>query len=35
MGIAALRAGDAEGATDAYTDLAERWKAVRERLFAN
>ncbi|MGW7440918.1 hypothetical protein [Streptomyces sp. NPDC054849] len=34
-GIAALRAGDAEGATEVYGELAERWRAVRERLFAN
>ncbi|MFI1651226.1 hypothetical protein ACH4XT_30415 [Streptomyces avidinii] len=34
-GIAALRAGDREGATEAYGELAERWRAVRERLFAN
>lgn len=34
-GIAALRAGDTEGATEAYGELAERWRAVRERLFAN
>lgn len=34
-GIAALRAGDMEGASEAYGELAERWRAVRERLFAN
>ncbi|MGW7102674.1 hypothetical protein [Streptomyces sp. NPDC054838] len=34
-GIAALRAGDAEGAAGTYAELAERWRAVRERLFAN
>ncbi|MET9320141.1 hypothetical protein ABZX75_08120 [Streptomyces sp. NPDC003038] len=34
-GIAALRAGDAEGAAEAYGELAERWRSVRERLFAN
>lgn len=34
-GIAALRAGDAEGAAEAYGELADRWRAVRERLFAN
>lgn len=34
-GIAALRAGDREGATEVYEGLAERWRAVRERLFAN
>ncbi|ARE79036.1 hypothetical protein B6R96_18985 [Streptomyces sp. Sge12] len=34
-GIAALRAGDTEGATEVYGELAERWRAVRERLFAN
>ncbi|MCX4800635.1 hypothetical protein OG594_02945 [Streptomyces sp. NBC_01214] len=34
-GIAALRAGDVQGATEVYEELAERWRAVRERLFAN
>ncbi|MFD7260727.1 hypothetical protein [Streptomyces sp. NPDC059874] len=34
-GVAALRAGDTRGAADAYEVLAERWRAVRERLFAN
>ncbi|MFD5883227.1 hypothetical protein [Streptomyces yangpuensis] len=34
-GIEALRAGDAEGAAAVYGGLAERWRAVRERLFAN
>ncbi|MFJ3978635.1 hypothetical protein [Streptomyces sp. NPDC090021] len=34
-GVEALRAGDAEGAAEAYGGLAERWRAVRERLFAN
>ncbi|MGW0365084.1 hypothetical protein [Streptomyces sp. NPDC002990] len=34
-GIAALRAGDAEGAAEAYGELADRWRSVRERLFAN
>ncbi|MEJ8643594.1 hypothetical protein WKI68_23900 [Streptomyces sp. MS1.HAVA.3] len=34
-GIAALRAGDTEGASEVYGELAERWRAVRERLFAN
>lgn len=34
-GVEALRAGDREGAAEAYTELAERWRAVRERLFAN
>lgn len=34
-GIAALRAGDEAGAAEAYEELAERWREVRERLFAN
>ncbi|MCX5196449.1 hypothetical protein OOK31_21565 [Streptomyces sp. NBC_00249] len=34
-GIAVLRAGDREGATEIYGELAHRWRAVRERLFAN
>lgn len=34
-GIAALRAGDREGAAEVYGELADRWRAVRERLFAN
>ncbi|MEV7522752.1 hypothetical protein [Streptomyces sp. NPDC091371] len=34
-GVAALRAGDTRGAADAYEVLADRWRAVRERLFAN
>ncbi|MGW0394862.1 hypothetical protein ACWDYJ_29085 [Streptomyces sp. NPDC003042] len=34
-GIAALRAGDHEGASEAHGELAQRWRAVRERLFAN
>ncbi|MFC8261124.1 hypothetical protein ACFUNF_26820 [Streptomyces sp. NPDC057291] len=34
-GIAALRAGDTEGAGEAYGRLAERWRAVRDRQFAN
>ncbi|MEW2176104.1 hypothetical protein AB0890_07175 [Streptomyces sp. NPDC005406] len=34
-GIAALGAGDAEGASEAYARLAERWRAVRDRQFAN
>ncbi|MFD7031275.1 hypothetical protein ACFWAR_24910 [Streptomyces sp. NPDC059917] len=34
-GIAALRAGDTEGAVETYVILADRWRAVRERLFAN
>ncbi|MEV7613312.1 hypothetical protein [Streptomyces sp. NPDC089799] len=34
-GLAALRAGDAEGARAVYGGLAERWRTVRERLFAN
>ncbi|MGW7415146.1 hypothetical protein [Streptomyces sp. NPDC054863] len=34
-GIGALRAGDADGAARAYGRLAERWRAVRDRQFAN
>lgn len=34
-GLAALRAGDRDGAARTYGALAERWRAVRERLFAN
>ncbi|MBW5484904.1 hypothetical protein GPJ59_24215 [Streptomyces bambusae] len=34
-GIAALRDGDAETASEAYGRLAQRWRAVRMRLFAN
>ncbi|MFD9265845.1 hypothetical protein ACFWB1_24485 [Streptomyces goshikiensis] len=34
-GIAALRAGDMSVAAGKYGELAERWRAVRERLFAN
>ncbi|MER5731910.1 hypothetical protein ABT084_26860 [Streptomyces sp. NPDC002138] len=34
-GIAALRAGDSDGAVETYVILADRWRAVRERLFAN
>ncbi|MEU2155342.1 hypothetical protein ABZ532_10020 [Streptomyces sp. NPDC019396] len=34
-GIAALRAGDDEGAEVAYGRLSERWRAVRDRQFAN
>ncbi|MFE5094526.1 hypothetical protein ACFRCI_30270 [Streptomyces sp. NPDC056638] len=34
-GIAALQAGDAEGASEAYGRLAARWRAVRDRQFAN
>lgn len=34
-GIAALRAGDGEGAGEAYARLAERWRAVRDLQFAN
>jgi hypothetical protein len=33
--IAALRAGDAEGAGKVYGRLMERWRAVRDRQFAN
>ncbi|MEU2076273.1 hypothetical protein [Streptomyces sp. NPDC013489] len=34
-GIAALRAGDGERASEAYGRLAERWRAVRDLRFAN
>ncbi|WP_406731529.1 hypothetical protein [Streptomyces sp. NBC_01794] len=34
-GIAALRAGDGAGAGEAYARLVERWRAVRDRQFAN
>ncbi|WP_371677493.1 hypothetical protein [Streptomyces sp. NBC_01276] len=34
-GIAALRAGDLDGASQVYVELALRWRKVRERLFAN
>ncbi|MFJ4712746.1 hypothetical protein [Streptomyces sp. NPDC088785] len=34
-GIAALRSGDGEGAGEAYTRLVERWRAVRDRQYAN
>ncbi|MEU9565642.1 hypothetical protein AB0D16_27110 [Streptomyces sp. NPDC048161] len=34
-GIAALRTGDTERAGEAYSRLAERWRAVRDRQFAN
>ncbi|MFJ8663078.1 hypothetical protein [Streptomyces sp. NPDC093795] len=34
-GIAALRAGDGEAASEAYGRLAERWRAVRDLRFAN
>ncbi|MFE9855264.1 hypothetical protein [Streptomyces sp. NPDC005780] len=34
-GIAALGAGEAERASEAYARLAERWRAVRDRQFAN
>ncbi|MFD3677128.1 hypothetical protein [Streptomyces sp. NPDC058613] len=34
-GLDALRTGDTEGAVERYEELAERWRAVRERLFAN
>ncbi|MFJ4920758.1 hypothetical protein [Streptomyces sp. NPDC088725] len=34
-GIAALRAGDGEGASEAYGRLSERWRAVRDLQFAN
>ncbi|RSS82465.1 hypothetical protein EF918_06950 [Streptomyces sp. WAC06614] len=35
LGLAALREGDAEAASETYGRLSERWRAVRERLFAN
>ncbi|MEU4494950.1 hypothetical protein OG729_20800 [Streptomyces sp. NBC_00210] len=34
-GIAALRAGDGEGAGEAYARLVDRWRAVRDLQFAN
>ncbi|MDX3855012.1 hypothetical protein [Streptomyces sp. AK02-01A] len=34
-GIAALRDGNGEGATEAYGRLMERWRAVSDRQFAN
>ncbi|SFY41046.1 hypothetical protein OH786_16225 [Streptomyces atratus] len=34
-GLAALRTGDTEGAGEAYSRLAERWRSVRDRQFAN
>ncbi|MEU4075857.1 hypothetical protein DEJ44_18155 [Streptomyces venezuelae] len=34
-GLAALRAGDGERASDAYGRLAERWRTVRDLRFAN
>ncbi|MGW1495757.1 hypothetical protein [Streptomyces sp. NPDC002402] len=34
-GIAALRAGDGEGAGEAYARLVDRWRAVRDIQFAN
>jgi hypothetical protein len=34
-GIAALGAGDGEGASEAYGRLMERWRAIRDRQFAN
>lgn len=34
-GIAALRAGDGDGAAAAYGRLTERWRSVRDRQFAN
>jgi hypothetical protein len=34
-GIAALRAGDGEGAGEAYGRLSERWRTVRDLQFAN
>ena len=34
-GIAALRDGDGEGASEAYGRLAERWRAIRNLQFAN
>ncbi|MBT2369449.1 hypothetical protein J7E88_30260 [Streptomyces sp. ISL-10] len=35
QGIAALRAGDGEGAAKAYRRLTDRWRAVKDRQFAN
>ncbi|MBO1337363.1 hypothetical protein [Streptomyces sp. VRA16 Mangrove soil] len=34
-GIAALRSGDGDGAGEAYARLVERWRAVRDRQYAN
>ncbi|MER5947628.1 hypothetical protein ABT127_16340 [Streptomyces sp. NPDC001904] len=34
-GIAALRSGDGDGAGEVYLRLVERWRAVRDRQFAN
>ncbi|MFI5616224.1 hypothetical protein [Streptomyces sp. NPDC051567] len=34
-GIAALRAGETGRATEVYEELADRWRMVREKLFAN
>ncbi|WP_420034656.1 hypothetical protein ACN2WE_21210 [Streptomyces sp. cg28] len=34
-GIAALRSGDGDGAGEAYLRLVERWRAVRDRQYAN
>ncbi|MFJ9129736.1 MULTISPECIES: hypothetical protein [unclassified Streptomyces] len=34
-GIAALRAGDEDGAGEAYVRLVERWRSARDRQFAN
>ncbi|MEU3654752.1 hypothetical protein AB0E67_18410 [Streptomyces sp. NPDC032161] len=34
-GVEALRAGDTDRASEAYGRLAERWRAVRDRQFAN
>ncbi|WP_137994403.1 hypothetical protein [Streptomyces vilmorinianum] len=34
-GIAALREGDGEGASEAYGRVAERWRAIRNLQFAN
>ncbi|MEW1901795.1 hypothetical protein ACFQ67_15935 [Streptomyces sp. NPDC056488] len=34
-GLAALRAGDGEAASEAYGRLAERWRAIRDLRFAN
>ncbi|MCB5182794.1 hypothetical protein [Streptomyces antimicrobicus] len=35
LGFTALKDGDAEAAAETYGRLSERWRAVRERLFAN
>ncbi|MEU6865216.1 hypothetical protein ABZ924_18365 [Streptomyces sp. NPDC046876] len=35
VGLAALRSGDEVAAAEAYEELSEHWREVRERLFAN